>query len=78
MSWEHIAELFSKISSKYLIVEFIPREDEKVKILFNGRGNNFKDYLNDLFINKLKERFQIIEFKTPSKSNRILYLCELN
>jgi len=76
MSMDLVAELFAKFSSKYIIVEYIPREDKKVKILLTGREDTFQSYTEDNFIRSFNNLFELVEKKETICSERVLYLWE--
>ncbi|MBI2315074.1 SAM-dependent methyltransferase [Candidatus Daviesbacteria bacterium] len=71
----YIASLFSKLS-KYLIIEFIPKEDSQVKILLQNREDIFPAYTKAGFEEAFKEFFQIKKICPIKNSQRILYLME--
>ena len=54
------ANFFSKIT-KYLIIEFVPKEDSQVQILLNSREDIFPNYDIDHFKEAYKEYFKIIK-----------------
>lgn len=70
-----IASLFAKLS-KYLIIEFIPKEDSQVKKLLANREDIFPDYSREGFEKIFKELFQIKKTIRIKDSKRILYLME--
>lgn len=72
---EKVAELFSKIS-KYLIIEFVPKDDPQVKELLSLREDIFKDYDNEGFERSFGKYFKIITSTTIKGSKRQLYLME--
>jgi hypothetical protein len=68
-----IANYFSSISA-YLIIEFVPKSDKKVKTLLTTRKDVFPDYNQQVFEKVFKEHFQILEQVTIEDSERTLYL----
>jgi len=76
LSFGHIAELFTKFNSKYLIVEFIPIEDSKVKLLIKNKQRNFTGYTQENFTSALLQYFKLMEIKKIEGSDRELLLLE--
>jgi hypothetical protein len=77
MSFAQIAELFSKFSSKYLIVEFIPIEDRKVMGLIETKPHRESGYTLESFNSNLFLYFKKIEEITLFPSFRILMLFKV-
>ncbi len=75
MNFEHISELLSKFSEKYVIVEFISFEDNKVKLLRKDKLINIEDYNEDSFRKSLTAYFTILEVITLHCSTRKLFLA---
>lgn len=75
-SFEQILELFASFSKKYLVVEFVPKEDEKVQILLKNRGRNFDEYSIENFEMAIELGFRVLEKMKIPTSERILYLLE--
>ncbi len=75
-TFSQIFELFGQFTSRYLIIEFIPREDDKVKILLQNRGRSFEEYTLENFEKELNLHFKILEKNQISSSERILYLLK--
>lgn len=67
--------MMSKISN-YLIIEFVPKEDAKVKEMLNGRKDIFDEYTRDNFEKNLSEVFNVLEKQPIGESGRILYLAQ--
>jgi 23S rRNA U2552 (ribose-2'-O)-methylase RlmE/FtsJ len=76
LSFTHIAELFAKFNSKYLIVEFVPIEDSKVQLLIKNKQRNFTGYTQENFTAALLEYFKLIEVKKIQGSKRELLFLE--
>jgi hypothetical protein len=77
MSFAQIAELFSKFSSKFLIVEFIPNDDRKVNKLIETKPIRAIGYNFDSFISNVSVHFQLMEEITLLPSSRILMLFKV-
>jgi SAM-dependent methyltransferase len=73
-----IAELLSMFSNEYLIIEFIPINDNKVQLLLKDKTINMMDYNEDKFTKELSKYFALIERRTLNKSKRILLLFKKN
>lgn len=76
LSLSHIVELINKLSSRYVIVEFIPKEDNKVKLLLESREDIFENYSELFLISNLEKYFKIIKTYKYETSKRILFLLE--
>ncbi|OQY97027.1 MAG: hypothetical protein B6D37_00580 [Sphingobacteriales bacterium UTBCD1] len=74
-----MATLFSQLlknPGSKLIIEFVPKEDEKVKLLLQNRRDIFNNYNEMEFLNAFKKHFVVLkEFAIPG-SERILFLME--
>lgn len=77
MSFAQISVLFSKFCSKYLIVEFIPNDDRKVKQLLEAKPKRAIGYNIESFISSLSLNFQLMEEITLIPSSRILMLFKI-
>jgi hypothetical protein len=71
----NIAELFSKICN-WLIIEFVPKEDEKVQVLLSSREDIFKYYSEENFEKAFENYFFVEKKKNVGNTNRILYLMK--
>lgn len=72
----HIASYFSKLA-KYLIIEFIPKSDSKVKQLLSSRKDIFLNYNIKNFEKEFSDYFEILQINQVNNSNRILYLMKV-
>ena len=70
----HVAELFSNLSTKYAIVEFIPKEDEKVKLLLSSRKDIFSNYHLDELLKSYSRYFGLVDEFKIENSDRVLFL----
>ncbi len=68
-----IAEWFASLS-EYLIIEYVPKEDSKVKILLNTRNDIFDSYDIDSFEESFKEFYDIKKKVKVKSSERTMYL----
>lgn len=70
-----LAHFFHSLG-EYLIIEFIPKEDEKVKELLAFREDIFDTYSYLDFEQAFGKYFQILQKNTITDSGRILYLMQ--
>ena len=77
MSFAQIAELFLKLISKYLIVEFIPKDDRKVISLIEIKPHREAGYKLESFIFNLSQYFEKLEEITLAPSTRVLMLFKI-
>jgi hypothetical protein len=73
---DFVATFFFKLTSKYLVIEFVPKSDSKVKRLLDTRKDIFTEYDQKNFENKFLESFRIIKTIQVENSDRIIYLME--
>ena len=76
LSFEMVAEFFSKIT-RYLIIEFVPKEDSQVQLLLQTREDIFDFYSIETFRRVFSQYFDIIDEKTIDQSSRSLFLMEV-
>ena len=74
ISFKRIANIFSSLSRKYLIVEFIPITDTKVQILLKNKKKYLKDYNQTAFINEMEKLFVLQDLVYLKDSKRIIFL----
>lgn len=70
-----IAEFFAGIC-KFLIIEFVPKSDSKVKLLLSTREDIFAEYDVANFEKYFSSCFSILEKQQIKDSDRILYLMK--
>lgn len=68
-----IAEYFASLGRR-LIIEFVPKEDEKVRQLLATREDIFPEYTRAGFEEAFKERFDTEHAQEIEGSDRVLYL----
>lgn len=71
--FEKIAEMFSKIT-KYLIIEFVPKEDEKVKLMLANKKDIYIFFNEEDFTKAFSSFFTVKKMKKIDNSERILFL----
>lgn len=72
-----IAKYFSTLG-KYLIIEFVPKKDSKVKILLSTRKDIFSEYNQNSFEKEFSGYFMILDKFSLKSSKRVLYLMKKN
>lgn len=70
-----IANFFSKITNN-LIIEFVPKEDKKVKFLLQSRKDIFDEYTQNNFEQTFSQYFNFKEKIIIKDSKRCIYLIE--
>ena len=76
LSFEMVADFLSSIT-KYLIIEFVPKEDSQVKVLLKTRNDIFDFYDIDNFKKEFSKYFKIINEEKIGNSERTLFLMEV-
>jgi SAM-dependent methyltransferase len=71
-----ISALFARITSRWLVIEFVPKSDPKVQILLQSRADIFPGYTKEDFEKVFSQEFHIRQSHALSDSDRILYLME--
>lgn len=75
LPFSYISKYFAKLS-KYLIIEFVPKEDSQVKILLQQRLDIFPNYNQKEFELQFSKYFTILKKAPISQSMRTLYLMQ--
>ena len=68
-----VAEFFSRLG-EYLIIEFVPKSDSKVKILLSTREDIFDNYNEQGFEDSFSTYYNILNKEKIAGSERYLYL----
>jgi len=71
-----VAKLTASITTRYAIIEFVPKEDSKAAILLANRKDIFNDYTEEKFIAHFQNHFSIIQSHPCQASSRKLFLLE--
>lgn len=71
--FEMLSEFFAK-TCKYLLIEFVPKNDSQVQRLLSSRVDIFTDYTEEKFQQKFGLHFDIIGSQKIIDSERTLYL----
>jgi hypothetical protein len=75
ISFELIAALFQRLG-KQVIVEFIPKQDEKVQLLLSQKKDIYPDYDESNFESAFQKYFSITKKEKIPGSERILYFMQ--
>lgn len=70
---DRLAELFAGMG-KYLIVEFVPKQDSKVQVLLASRRDIFPNYTIEHFEAAMKEHFTLVQKQPIHETDRTLFL----
>jgi hypothetical protein len=70
-----LAEFFASLG-KYMLVEFIPKDDPLVQRLMAGREDTFHDYDEAGFASAFEARFKVLRKHSIPGTSRTLYLLE--
>ncbi|MBN2677093.1 MAG: hypothetical protein JXR32_03395 [Anaerolineaceae bacterium] len=70
-----LAEFFSRLS-RYLIIEFVPKEDSQVQRLLVSREDIFPNYHQEGFEDAFKAYYRVIKALPIPETKRRLYLME--
>ncbi|MFI5221757.1 MAG: SAM-dependent methyltransferase [Bacteroidia bacterium] len=75
ISFEMTAQLFSSIGNS-LVIEFVPKSDEKMKQMLQNRKDIFTSYNEENFERVFGKYFQLVSKNKISKTGRIIYHFE--
>jgi len=70
-----IAEFFSSIC-RYLIIEFVPKDDSQIQRMLSTREDIFPDYTKDAFEKEFNKYFIIKKIEKIKDSKRMLYFMK--
>ena len=70
-----LADFFAE-TTKWLVIEFVPKQDSQVQKLLASRKDIFPSYTREGFEAAFAERFAIREAVEIRESERVLYLME--
>ncbi|MBI5858644.1 MAG: SAM-dependent methyltransferase [Sphingobacteriales bacterium] len=77
ISFEMMARFLSGISKK-LIIEFVPKSDEKVKLMLQSKKDIYSVYTKESFEQAFKKHFRTEKQQDIAGSGRTLYLMQRN
>ena len=72
---KEVARFLQKIA-KFIIIEFVPKEDSQVKRLLATREDIFPNYNQNCFEDEFSQYFRIVAWQQLNETNRIIYLME--
>jgi len=75
--FEKVADMFSKISD-YLIIEFVPKEDEKVQLMLQNKEDIYTAYTEENFEKSFETYYTIQRKEKVGSSGRTLFLMKRN
>lgn len=61
---------------KYLVIEFVPKSDEKVKLLLKNREDIFEEYSAENFRQVFLNQYEIVREEKVGGTDRILFLMK--
>jgi hypothetical protein len=61
---------------RQLIIEFVPKEDEKVKLLLQHKKDIYDWYTEEAFLTDFASHFRVTDKRILSSSARTVYLME--
>lgn len=70
---ERSAAFFARFT-KYLVIEFVPKSDEKIRLMLSGRKDIYTTYSQENFESAFAEHFETLRSADIAGSGRILYL----
>ncbi|HEY9361855.1 MAG TPA: hypothetical protein VIQ00_01235 [Chitinophagaceae bacterium] len=73
--FDMVAAFFKSVCST-LIIEFVPKEDEKVKFMLQQKKDIYDWYKEENFVNAFSEYFEVIDKQIISGTQRVLYLMK--
>ncbi len=71
-----IADFFASLTSRWLVVEFVPKDDPKVQLLLSSREDIFPGYTRAGFESAFGRSFRTVEAVAVADSTRTVYLME--
>jgi hypothetical protein len=63
-------------AGRWLVIEFVPKEDSQVQVLLSSRKDIFPDYTREGFEEAFKQYFEIHEAIQVKNTKRVVYLME--
>ena len=72
----HLIAGWLQLMGDNLIIEFVPKSDEKVKLLLQNRKDIFDDYSLENFKHIFAQKYQIVKEEKVGNTNRVLFLMK--
>lgn len=76
IGFDKIAQLFATLG-KTLIIEFVPKDDEKIRLMLQNKPDVYQWYTKENFLNSFLAFYKLLSEKEISNSGRTLYLFQL-
>jgi hypothetical protein len=73
--FDRLAQFFA-VCARFLIVEFVPKEDSQVTRLLQGREDIFTDYSESAFLEEFGKHYTVLKCEKIRHSARNLYLMK--
>jgi hypothetical protein len=73
--FDRITDMFSSLGN-YLIIEFVPKDDQKVKLMLQQKRDIYSWYSEGEFITAVQKKFTIAAKENIGNSGRTLYLMK--
>jgi hypothetical protein len=70
-----IADLFHRLA-KNLIIEFVPKEDEKVRLLLKHKKDIYNNYNEIYFTKAFEKKFAVVDRQMIPGTDRTLFLMK--
>lgn len=77
LPFELVVNFFSKLTTSYLVIEFVPKSDSQVERLLSTREDIFVNYNQKSFEQSFTRLFNIINIEKVDNSERTIYLMKL-
>lgn len=73
ISFAQVADSFQQICN-YLIIEFVPKTDEKIQLMLQNKEDIYENYTEEKFTAAFRYYYDILEKEPVGNSGRVLYL----
>ena len=70
-----MADFFQQLGH-YLVIEFIPKDDEKIRFMLQQKKDVYQDYTEENFLAVFSGRYKLLDRQVVGTSKRTLYLME--
>lgn len=75
ISFAQVADSFQQVC-KYLLIEFVPKADEKIQFMLKNKRDIYDNYTEENFAQAFSHYFDILEKHPVGNSGRVLYLMK--
>lgn len=76
--FDRVADFFRRTCRKKLLIEFVPKSDEKVRLMLQHKKDIYTDYDEEHFTSAFKKYFSITKKQEVGHSGRVLYMMTNN